>query len=81
MRFKVKEKRKHTEIVAAVAWTQHNELFSVSDDMTIWKWDMNGEPISKLMDIEVFITDFHWIPGQRVDTLVAGCTDGSFKLI
>jgi hypothetical protein len=29
-----------------------NELFSVGDDQKIWKWDINGDPESKVMDID-----------------------------
>jgi len=58
MKFKLKrlDRGKHTDIVSCVSWSNSGELFrycinifkinSVSDDMTIWKWDMNGEPVS-----------------------------------
>lgn len=52
MRFKIKkaDKPKHTELVACVGWTNISEnggeLYSVGDDQAIWKWDVNGEPVS-----------------------------------
>ena len=52
MKFKIKkaDKPKHTELVAAVGWTNISEnggeLYSVGDDNAIWKWDVNGEPVS-----------------------------------
>jgi hypothetical protein len=48
MRFKIQkqDKNKHTDLVSAVGWSNANELFSVSDDMTMVKWDINGEPVS-----------------------------------
>jgi len=59
MRFKIKrlDRNKHQDIVSAVGWTNSSELFryvpnvllnlfSVSDDMTIWKWGIDGEPVS-----------------------------------
>ena len=58
MRFKIKrlDRNKHQDIVSAVGWTNSSELFryvpnvslnifSVSDDMTIWKWGIDGEPV------------------------------------
>ena len=54
MRFKIKrlERSKHTDIVSAVGWSNAGELFSVSDDMTLLKWDMNGEFESNVMTID-----------------------------
>jgi intraflagellar transport protein 80 len=48
MRFKIQkqDKNKHSDLVACVGWSNNNELFSVSDDMTMNKWDINGEPVS-----------------------------------
>ena len=48
MRFKLKrqDRNKHTDIVSAVAWSSNNECYSVSDDMSIWKWKDDGEPVS-----------------------------------
>jgi intraflagellar transport protein 80 len=55
MRFKIKrlDRNKHTDICSCVGWSNGGELLSVSDDMTVLKWDINGEPDSKVMDIEV----------------------------
>lgn len=36
-----------TSVVCSVGWTPANELFSVSDDRTIVKWGMDGEPENK----------------------------------
>lgn len=49
MKFKIKkaERNKHSELVACVGWSNMNELFSVGDDQAIWKWDINGEAVSK----------------------------------
>ena len=53
MKFKIKkaDRPKHTELVACVGWTNitenGGELYSVGDDSAIWKWDINGEPVSQ----------------------------------
>lgn len=38
----------HTEMVTAVAWTPENELYSMSDDSTIHRWDGGGDPTGKV---------------------------------
>lgn len=85
MKFKVKrlDRNKHTDIVSSVGWTNSGELFSVSDDQTMFKWDMNGEPDSKVMDIEVPVMDMDWLPSGKGANEVAAiaCSDGSFKLV
>ena len=48
MRFKIKQadRPKHTELVAGVAWSNTNDLFSVGDDNQILKWDILGDHVS-----------------------------------
>eukprot|EP00357_Protocruzia_adherens_P036295 CAMPEP_0115012696 /NCGR_PEP_ID=MMETSP0216-20121206/24908_1 /TAXON_ID=223996 /ORGANISM="Protocruzia adherens, Strain Boccale" /LENGTH=748 /DNA_ID=CAMNT_0002381837 /DNA_START=628 /DNA_END=2874 /DNA_ORIENTATION=+ len=84
MRLKVKQQeKKHTEIVTSVCWNNQHELFSVSDDNTLWKWDLNGENSQKLMDLDAPPTDIHWMPSSRGanETLAVAFSDGSFRLI
>lgn len=85
MKFKIKklEKNKHSDIVTAVSWNTSNELVSVSDDLTAYKWDFNGEPTSKLFDIDVPCVDIDWYPSARAgnDLLAIGCANGSIKLM
>lgn len=38
----------HTEMATAVAWTPDNELYSMSDDSTIHRWDGGGDPAGKV---------------------------------
>lgn len=38
----------HTDIVTAVAWTPENELYSLSDDCSIHRWDGDGNPSGKV---------------------------------
>ena len=47
------------------------------------KWDINGEPESKVMDIDVPVMDMDWLPsGKGANEVVAlACSDGSFKLV
>jgi intraflagellar transport protein 80 len=56
MRFKIKklDRSRHTDIVSCAGWSNGGELFSVSDDLTVLKWDMNGEldASPKVMDLD-----------------------------
>ena len=85
MKFKIKkaDRNKHTELVACVGWSNMNELFSVGDDQHIWKWDINGEADSKIMDIDANVICMDWFPVAKgsQEVLALGCADGSFKLI
>uniref|UniRef100_A0A061RJ59 Intraflagellar transport protein 80-like n=1 Tax=Tetraselmis sp. GSL018 TaxID=582737 RepID=A0A061RJ59_9CHLO len=71
----------HSEFCCAVAWTGRNELLSASDDQTLHKWDMRGEPAGRLVSLEAFPSDLAVFPGRDGDLLAAGCTDGTFKLL
>jgi intraflagellar transport protein 80 len=85
MKFKIKrlDRNKHIDIVSCVGWTSGGELFSVSDDYTMLKWDINGEPESKVMDIDVPVMDMDWLPSGKGanEVLALACSDGSFKLV
>jgi len=85
MRFKIKklEKSKHTDIVTAIAWNTSNELVSTAEDLAVYKWDFNGEPTSKLMDLDVPCVDMDWFPTARSsnDLLAIACSNGSIKLM
>lgn len=85
MRFKIKklERSKHTDIVSSVGWSNSGELFSVSDDLTVMKWDINGEFDSNIMTVDVPVVDMDWLPSGKGANEVAAlaCSDGSFKLI
>eukprot|EP00976_Prorocentrum_cordatum_P059995 1175725-Prorocentrum_minimum.AAC.3 len=71
------------DLVAAAGWTPTNELFSCSDDQTIYKWDMTGDAVGKVCDIESYFTDLHWYPVRNkqaaagTDVFVVSCTDGT----
>ena len=47
------------------------------------KWDLNGEPDSKVMDIEVPVMDMDWLPSGKgpAEVVALACSDGSFKLV
>ena len=70
-------------MVTAVGWTSSNELYSCSDDNTVFLWDMNGDPVSSPFTLETPVTAMSWQPAARgsSETLALSCTDGSFKIL
>jgi intraflagellar transport protein 80 len=85
MRFKLKQadRPKHTELVAGVAWSNTNDLFSIGDDNQILKWDILGDHDSKVMEIDASVITMDWLPTVKgsQEVMAVGCADGSFKLI
>ncbi|PNH11834.1 Intraflagellar transport protein 80 [Tetrabaena socialis] len=90
MRLKVKQgsAQVHSELTAALGWNVWNELYSCSDDQTIHKWNMLGEPEQKVCQVDAYYTDLHWYPMSSKKTQAGGtdvfavaCTDGSVKVI
>lgn len=74
----------HRDMVTAVAWTPDNELYSISDDKTIHKWDMGGEPRGKVTTIDGYGTSISWFPavGKQVSDMFAlGLSDGTIRLM
>eukprot|EP00994_Dinema_validum_P002678 NODE_159_length_2317_cov_91.151675_g113_i0.p1 GENE.NODE_159_length_2317_cov_91.151675_g113_i0~~NODE_159_length_2317_cov_91.151675_g113_i0.p1 ORF type:complete len:752 (-),score=174.38 NODE_159_length_2317_cov_91.151675_g113_i0:3-2258(-) len=76
----------HTDTCTAVGWSYSGELFSCSDDSTIMKWNMNGEPISKVCELDTCCTAIKWFPNisnqkNSTDLFVVACSDGTFKII
>ena len=54
---------KHKEVVTGVDWSAANELLSVSDDKTVWLWNIDGEPQAQILTIDSFCTGLLWAPG------------------
>ncbi len=54
MRFKVKSNSsaKHLDMVNSITWTLNNEVFSISDDKTLYKWDLNSPNPQKLLELD-----------------------------
>lgn len=49
MKLKIKQPPTvHTELAPSLGWSVWNELFSCSDDQTLHKWNMQGEPEGKV---------------------------------
>uniref|UniRef100_A0A7S2QU27 Intraflagellar transport protein 80 n=2 Tax=Chlamydomonas chlamydogama TaxID=225041 RepID=A0A7S2QU27_9CHLO len=89
MRLKVKQAPSpHSELAGAVGWNVWNELFSCSDDQTIQKWNLVGEPEGKVCGLDAYYTDMMWYPVSSkknqaggTDVFAVACTDGSFKIV
>jgi len=67
------------DAVTACCWSPQNELFTCSDDKTIARWSMDGEPKGTVCKLDSFATDMSWPPavGQRAsDSFAVSCSDG-----
>lgn len=74
----------HKDMVTAVCWTPTNELYTCSDDKTVMRWNLQGESMGKVCELDAFVTDMSWFPsaGQQVsDFFAISCTDGSFRIV
>uniref|UniRef100_A0A0G4GHL8 IFT80 second beta-propeller domain-containing protein n=1 Tax=Chromera velia CCMP2878 TaxID=1169474 RepID=A0A0G4GHL8_9ALVE len=90
----------HTAYCAGVGWTktgQQHELYSVSDDQSILKWNADGSLNGKVCDYSgssesakggnTFCTSMQFLPaasgrGAAADSYLAlACADGSFRLL
>ena len=83
LKLKKNEKNIHKEIVSGVCWAPNNQLFSLSDDKTIQIWDINGEFVSKFMDLDNFFTAMEWGPNLKSgnEALALGTSDGQLKIV
>lgn len=46
----------HTDLVSAVGWNLAGEVYSCSDDHTIWKWSRNGEALCRVSPYDQFVS-------------------------
>jgi intraflagellar transport protein 80 len=83
LKLKKNEKKNHKDVVSAVCWSPNNQLYSLSDDKTILIWDINGEFVSKFMDLDSYGTAMEFGPNLKSgnDALAIGTSDGSLKIV
>eukprot|EP01013_Petalomonas_cantuscygni_P036802 TRINITY_DN674_c1_g1_i1.p2 TRINITY_DN674_c1_g1~~TRINITY_DN674_c1_g1_i1.p2 ORF type:complete len:830 (+),score=183.64 TRINITY_DN674_c1_g1_i1:144-2633(+) len=89
MRFNIAQsvQKVHKDLVISAGWSRGNELFTASDDGTIHRWSVNGEPMGQVcqFDDEVVINILRWSPQGGVrrddDRFVVGCSDGTIRFI
>ncbi|XP_043222116.1 intraflagellar transport protein 80 homolog isoform X2 [Amphibalanus amphitrite] len=66
MRFKTSmlAEPRHHDTVTAVGWCNTDEIFSISDDHTILRWNLMSQEQEKVVDLgpDVFPVDLHWVP-------------------
>lgn len=61
----------HKEMVTAVSWTPDNELYSMSDDNTIHRWDGSGDPAGKVWHVDTeFISKNGYVPQKSRVTVI-----------
>eukprot|EP01062_Namystynia_karyoxenos_P073527 TRINITY_DN70329_c0_g1_i1.p1 TRINITY_DN70329_c0_g1~~TRINITY_DN70329_c0_g1_i1.p1 ORF type:complete len:771 (+),score=329.83 TRINITY_DN70329_c0_g1_i1:99-2411(+) len=85
LNFTQSSSNQHRASCSAVVWAA-NELYSCGDDQQVWKWNMSGEPVSRVAELEASPIDIKWFPQlkrgeQGKDLFVAACADGQFRLV
>ena len=55
-------------MVSAVAWSPDCTLMSCADDKILCKWGPDGEVITKITSLAVYVTSISWLPavGKQV---------------
>jgi intraflagellar transport protein 80 len=88
MRLKITnaETPSHQSIVTSVGFFKTGkqyELLSAGDDQALWKWSVEGTPITKLKSTESYPTAMAWMPNSKgVENVFAlGTNDGSYCLV
>jgi len=83
LKLKKNEKKSHSEVVSSVCWAPNNQVYSLSDDKTILVWDLNGEYVSKFLDLDGYFTAMEWGPNLKSgnDALALGTSDGALKIL
>ena len=56
MNVKQIENAKHEEMVNGVTWVSGNEVYSISDDKKIFKWDSNNLTQSEFIEVAEYPT-------------------------
>ena len=44
--------KQHSQFATGCSWSGSNDLLSVSDDRTIWQWNVDGEPQQQLLEVD-----------------------------
>jgi intraflagellar transport protein 80 len=88
MRLKITngETPSHQSMVTAVGWCKTGkqyELLSCGDDQALWKWSVEGLPITKLGATASYPTAMAWMPNSKGsdNTFALGSADGTFRLV
>lgn len=84
MRFKVTSEARHESVVTSVTYTRtqkQNEVYSCSDDKTVWKWNADGTPAGELCRMDVYCNGLQYVPSPNNDTFAVCCSDGTFRLM
>ena len=81
--------KRHTDTATALGWASANEVFSVSDDHEVLKWNQAASEVIKAFSLpdDVYPTAMQWLPvtqaGKRVqsDQYAVASADGKFRLV
>lgn len=78
---------RHTDACTAVATSLGGDILSGGDDCAVWRWNVNCEPMGKLISLDSCITVVMWLPGSgkkrgdAKDSYVVACADGTYRFV
>eukprot|EP00753_Platysulcus_tardus_P016304 PLAT5593.1.p1 GENE.PLAT5593.1~~PLAT5593.1.p1 ORF type:complete len:772 (-),score=389.49 PLAT5593.1:1637-3952(-) len=86
MRLKLSQRKPahHSELCAAATWSPAGELITCSDDRTVARWNLDGEVVGKVLDLDTYVTSIHWLPAPGAvasEVFALSCTDGTVRVI
>lgn len=72
----------HTNIVSLINWLG-NTVYSFSDDLKSYTWNMNAECLGKFIDLDTFYTAADWNTTSKGgnELLAVGTSDGLIKIL
>eukprot|EP00760_Papus_ankaliazontas_P033723 PhM_4_TR6687/c0_g1_i1/m.56010/K19678/IFT80; intraflagellar transport protein 80 len=80
----------HVGPCTALAWSA-GQLLSCGDDGTVWRWNVNSEPLAQVVKVDASIISLHTIPNSRRgkdgnaagarDVAIAACSDGALRYV
>lgn len=79
-----KGKRCHTDMCTSICFNPFNEFYTGSDDKNIYKWDIDGQNLGLVCELDSSITSLDWYPTHgsvSSDIFLVGCTDGTYRII
>ncbi|GAQ90821.1 intraflagellar transport protein 80 homolog [Klebsormidium nitens] len=79
----------HAEGLTGVAWTAGNDVWACSEDQALWRWPAEGNPPSKVCELDAPCSSLHWYPcasrkpqpGATTDVFLLAADDGTFRLM
>lgn len=69
-------------MVNGLTWSMSNEVYSISDDKILYRWDLSTNTPNNLMELDQYPTDIDFPTSKSLnDAFAIGFVDGSFRIV